>query len=128
MPSAVHHRGESDHRADPGARRGCLDEKLKFYTTPRLLIVDKIGYLSNDRLGPILFLWLVSRRHERGPLTVTSNQSVATFGDVFGDRAIVSAIFDWLLHHAATPNIRGNSYRLKEKLTAGLVRSGEAEA
>jgi len=27
-----------------------------------------------------------------------------------------------------TLNIRGNSYRLKEKLKAGLVRSEEAEA
>ena len=29
------------------------------------------------------------------------------------------------LHHAVTLNIRGNSYRLKEKLKAGLVRSDE---
>ena len=28
-----------------------------------------------------------------------------------------------LLHHAVTLNIRGNSYRLKEKLKAGLIRS-----
>jgi hypothetical protein len=30
--------------------------------------------------------------------------------------------------HAVTLNIRGNSYRLKEKLKAGLVRPEEAEA
>ena len=30
--------------------------------------------------------------------------------------------------HAVTLNIRGNSYRLKEKLKAGLVRAEEAEA
>jgi putative transposase len=31
-------------------------------------------------------------------------------------------------HHAITINIRGNSYRLKEKLKAGLVRAEEAPA
>jgi hypothetical protein len=36
---------------------------------------------------------------------------------------IATGILDRLLHHAVTLNIRGNSYRLKEKLKAGLVRS-----
>lgn len=44
------------------------------------------------------------------------------WGEVFGDRVIATAIQDRLLHHAVTLNIRGNSYRLKEKLKAGLVR------
>jgi DNA replication protein DnaC len=34
---------------------GRLDEKLKFYTTPRLLLIDEIGYLPIDRHGePVL--------------------------------------------------------------------------
>ncbi len=106
---------------------GRLDEKLKFYTTPRLLIIDEIGYLPIDRLGANLFFQLISRRYERGPMVLTSNQSFAAWGDVFGDRVIATAILDRLLHHAVTVNIRGNSYRLKEKLKAGLVRSEEAE-
>jgi DNA replication protein DnaC len=32
---------------------------------------------------------------------------------------------DRVLHHAITVNIRGNSYRLKEKLKAGLIRAEE---
>jgi hypothetical protein len=40
---------------------------------------------------------------------------------------IATAILDRLLHHAVTLNIRGNSYRLKEKLKAGLVRSFDDE-
>jgi len=42
---------------------------------------------------------------------------------VFGDRIIAAAILDRLLHHAVTLNIRGNSYRLKERLKVDLVRS-----
>jgi DNA replication protein DnaC len=68
------------------------------------------------------------RRYERGPMILTSNQSFAAWGDVFGDRVIATAILDRLLHHAVTLNIRGSSYRLKEKLKAGLVRSEEAQA
>lgn len=105
---------------------GRLDEKLKFFTVPRLLIVDEIGYLPIDRTGANLFFQLVSRRYERGPMIVTSNQSLGSWGDVFGDRVIATAILDRLLHHATTLNIRGNSYRLKDKLKAGLVQPAEA--
>lgn len=61
-------------------------------------------------------------------MILTSNQGFAAWGDVFGDRVIATAILDRLLHHAVTLNTRGNSYRLKEKLKAGLVRTEEAEA
>jgi hypothetical protein len=100
---------------------GRLDDKLKLYTVPRLLIVDEIGYLPIDRGGANLFFQLISRRYERGPMILTSNQSFGSWGDVFGDRIIATAILDRILHHAITINIRGNSYRLKDKLKAGLV-------
>jgi len=102
-----------------------LEEKIKFFTVPRLLIVDEIGYLPIDRIGANLFFQLISRRYERGPMILTSNQSFGAWGEVFGDRVIATAILDRVLHHAITLNIRGNSYRLKEKLKAGLIRAEE---
>lgn len=105
---------------------GRLDDKLKLYTVPRLLIVDEIGYLPIDRTGANLFFQLISRRYERGPMILTSNQSFGAWGEVFGDRVLATAILDRILHHAITLNIRGNSYRLKDKLKAGLVRTTEA--
>ena len=107
---------------------GRLEEKLKLYTIPRLLIVDEIGYLPIDRLGANLFFQLISRRYERGPVILTSNQSFANWGDVFGDRVIATAILDRLLHHGITVSIRGDSYRLKEKIKAGLLKGAEAMA
>jgi DNA replication protein DnaC len=59
-------------------------------------------------------------------MILTSNQSFGSWGEVFGDRVIATAILDRILHHAITVNIRGNSYRLKDKLKAGLVRPAEA--
>jgi len=65
----------------------------------------------------------VSRRYERGAIILTSNQSLGAWGEVFGDPVIASAILDRLLHHSITVNIRGDSYRLKEKMKAGLLKS-----
>jgi DNA replication protein DnaC len=107
---------------------GRLAEKLKVFTTSRLLIINEIGYLPIERPGTNLFFQLISRRYERGPMILTSNQSFGAWGEVFGDRVIATAILDRLLHHAVTLNIRGNAYRLKEKLKAGLVRPEETPA
>jgi DNA replication protein DnaC len=105
---------------------GKLEDKLKFYTVPRLLIIDEIGYLPIERQGANLFFQLISRRYEKGPMILTSNQSFGAWGEVFGDRVIATAILDRVLHHAITVNIRGNSYRLKDKLKAGLLRAEES--
>jgi DNA replication protein DnaC len=88
---------------------GRLEEKMKFYTVPRLLIIDEIGYLPIERQGANLFFQLISRRYERGPMILTSNQSFGAWGEVFGDRVIATAILDRVLHHAITINVRGNS-------------------
>ncbi|MBY0489169.1 MAG: ATP-binding protein [Gemmatimonadaceae bacterium] len=100
-----------------------LDERLKLLTQPKLLIIDEIGYIPIDRHVANLFFQLVSRRSERGAILPTSNQSLGAWGDVFGDAVIASAILDRLLHHATTIHIKGDSYRLREKRKAGLVRS-----
>lgn len=107
---------------------GKLEERLKVYTVPRLLIIDEIGYLPIDQMGANLFFQLISRRYEKGPMILTSNQSFGTWADVFGDRVIATAILDRVLHHAVTLNIRGNSYRLKDKLKAGLIRPLASES
>jgi len=39
---------------------------------------------------------------------------------LFGDPIIATAILDWLMHHSTTINIRGESYRLKDRRKAGL--------
>ena len=99
-----------------------LEERLKILTQPKLLIIDEIGYIPIDRQGANLFFQLVSRRYEKGSILLTSNQSLGASGEVFGDPVIASAILDRLLHHATTISIKGDSYRLKDKRRAGLLR------
>lgn len=64
----------------------------------------------------------MSRRYERGSILITSNQSLTGWAEVFGDPVIATAILDRLLHHSTTMNIKGESYRLKEKRRAGLLQ------
>jgi DNA replication protein DnaC len=98
-----------------------LDATLKQLTYPKLLILDELGYLPLTHHEASLFFRLVVRRYERGSLIVTSNKSFLDWGDVFNDQVLATAILDRLLHHATTLNIKGESYRLKEKRKAGLL-------
>lgn len=66
---------------------------------------------------------LVSARYERGSICLTSNKGFGEWGEVLGDTVIATAILDRLLHHSHVINIRGDSYRLREKRRAGLYAS-----
>jgi DNA replication protein DnaC len=86
-----------------------------------------IGYLPIDRQGANLFFQLISRRrYERGPMILTGNQSCVSWGEIFGvpdHRHRDPGPHPPPRHHAQHP---GQSYRLKDKLKAGLVRPTEA--
>jgi DNA replication protein DnaC len=107
---------------------GKLDEKLRFYAKPKLLIIDELGYLPFEKRSAHLFFQLVARRYEKGSLLITTNQLVTYWGTVFGDEVLAAAILDRLLHHSHTMVIQGESYRLKQKKRAGLVSAGTTKA
>jgi DNA replication protein DnaC len=108
-------------------REGRLDRRLRIYLAPKVLVIDEMGYLPLDDLGATIFFQLVSARYERGSIILTSNKSYGEWGSIFGDPIIATAILDRLLHHSMTVNIRGESYRLKERRKAGLLPSREEE-
>ena len=111
-------------------REGRLDRRMRVYLAPKVLIIDEMGYLPLDDLGATIFFQLVSARYERGSIILTSNKSYGDWGSIFGDPIIATAILDRLLHHSTTINIRGESYRLKERRKAvcsrGLRRTAPA--
>lgn len=107
-------------------RENRLDRRLRVYTAPKVLVIDEMGYLPLDAFGATIFFQLVSARYERGSILLTSNKSFGEWGSVFGDPIIATAILDRLLHHATTVNIRGESYRLKERRKAGLLNPPES--
>ena len=88
---------------------------LKNLSIPSVLILDEIGYLPLDREGSHLFFQLISKRYEKSTIILTSNKSFGEWGTIFADTVVASAILDRLLHYSTCFNIRGESYRLKEK-------------
>lgn len=95
-------------------REGRLQERIRFFCRPSLLIVDEIGYLPVIAGGGNLFFQLVNARYERGAMILTSNRGFAEWGDVFGDPVVATALLDRLLHHAVVVQIEGSSYRLRQ--------------
>ena len=102
-----------------------LERSLQQLVYPKVLIIDEVGYLPLARLEASLFFRLVARRYERASLVLTSNKSFLDWGEMVNDPVLATAVLDRLLHYATTLNIKGESYRLKEKRRAGLLgRSG----
>ena len=99
-----------------------LDRSLQQLVYPKVLIVDELGYLPLSRIEASLFFRLVARRYERASLIVTSNKGLLDWGETFNDPVLATAVLDRLLHYSTTLNIKGESYRLKEKRRAGLLR------
>lgn len=90
---------------------------------PSLLIIDEVGYLPMSKEQAHLFFQVIAKRYESGSVILTSNLSFGDWQENFAnDAALTSAMLDRLLHHAHVIQIRGDSYRLKEKLRAGIVR------
>ncbi len=90
-----------------------LPDKLKVLAKYRMLIIDEIGYLPLDIQGANLFFQLIARRYTS--TVFTSNKTFSQWNEVFADVTIASAILDRVLHHCTVINIKGESYRLKER-------------
>jgi DNA replication protein DnaC len=80
-----------------------------------LLVVDEVGYIPFEPEAANLFFQLVSSRYERASLIVTSNKPFGRWGEVFGDATVAAAMIDRLVHHAEVVNLKGDSYRLKNR-------------
>jgi DNA replication protein DnaC len=98
-----------------------LERSLQQLIYPKVLIIDELGYLPLARIEASLFFRLVVRRYERSSLIVTSNKSFLDWGETFSDPVLATAVLDRLLHYSTTLNIKGESFRLKDKRKAGLL-------
>ncbi len=97
-----------------------LSREIKNLTRPKLLIVDEVGYLALEPVQASLLFQVVSERYERSqPIILTSNKAFSDWGQVFaGDAIMATAALDRLLHRSTIVNIRGDSFRLKQKRQA----------
>lgn len=89
--------------------------RSRSYYKSSLVIVDEVGYTPINREQCNLFFRFIATRYEKNSTIITSNKSFSDWQELFHDPVIVTAILDRLLHHSVVINIKGNSYRLKEK-------------
>jgi len=75
-----------------------------------------------DETAAHFFFQIISERYETGSVILTSNKSYGAWGEIFGDTVLATAILDRLLHHSTTINIKGESYRIREKKKAGFFK------
>jgi len=102
------------------AQEDRLSHRLHTLSKPKLLILDEMGYFPLDRMAAQFLFQLISRRYQKGSIILTSNKSYGEWGDIFSDQVLAAALLDRLLHYSTTINIRGQSYRLREKRKAGV--------
>jgi DNA replication protein DnaC len=87
---------------------------MKAFTTPRLLIIDELGFLPVDRTGADLLFQVISNRYETGSVVITTNRAFRDWGAILNnDNTLASALIDRLVHHGTLVQIKGDSYRVK---------------
>jgi DNA replication protein DnaC len=94
---------------------GRLHQELTRLGRLPLLVIDEVGYIPFDGEAANLFFQLISARYERASVIVTSNKPFGRWGEVFGDPVVAAAMIDRLVHHAEVVNLKGDSYRLKDR-------------
>jgi len=98
-----------------------LSARLKALSQVAVLVIDEVGYVPLDKTGADHLFQVIARRYETGSVILTSNKAFTEWGNILGgDSVVASAMLDRLLHHSVVFNIKGESYRLREKRDALL--------
>ncbi len=88
--------------------------KLGYYLAPDLLILDELGFKKIPAYSADDFFEVISKRYEKGSVIITTNKSFESWGEIFADSVLASAIMDRIVHYSAIINIKGPSYRRKD--------------
>ena len=83
--------------------------KLNYYLTPDLLILDELGFKKIPAYSADDFFEVISKRYEKGSVIITTNKSFDSWGDIFADPVLTSAIIDRIVHYSVIINIKGPS-------------------
>lgn len=97
-----------------------LHREMRNLVRPSVRVIDEVGYLSLEPTQASLLFQVIAERYDKGQsIIVTSNKGFGDWGVVFGNDAVMaSAALDRLLHKATVINVRGESYRLRDRRRA----------
>lgn len=86
---------------------------MRFFNTPKVLIIDELGYLPMPAEDAATLFQVISRRYGKGSIILTTNLGVTSWGEIFSDHTVAAAMLDRLLHKSVVFTITGDSYRLR---------------
>ncbi len=81
-----------------------------------------------DGLNEPVTFQVIAKRYEKSAMILTSNLPFGQWDQTFaGDAALTSAMLDRILHHSHVVQIKGESYRLRQKRKAGVIAEANPE-
>jgi len=113
------------HRA---ALEGRWATTMRFFAGPRLLIIDEVGYLPLAAEAAAALFQVITQRHFKGSIALTTNLGIASWGRIFDDPMVAAAMLDRLLHRSVVFNITGDSYRMRTHRARADTLRGAAKA
>ncbi len=94
-------------------------QKLQYYLTPDLLILDELGFKKLPEYNVNDFFEIISKRYEHGSVIITTNKKFEQWSDIFADSILAAAILDRIVHYSTIIEINGPSYRSKNLKKGG---------
>ena len=104
---------------------GSLSQYIRTLLRNDLIILDEVGYLTLGKAASDHLFQLVSRAYENVSLIVTSNLDFSEWGTLFASPGTAAAVLDRLLHHAHVITLRGDSYRIRNRLVPPRPTEGK---
>lgn len=98
------------HRA---AIEGRWATTMRFFAGPTLLVIDELGYLPLPADAAAALFQVVSQRHLKTSIVLTTNRGISSWGNVLGDEMVAAAMLDRLLDRSVVMHLDGDSYRLR---------------
>ncbi len=95
----------------------CLKRVLNRYARYDLLILDELGYVPFSVEGSQLLFQVLTERHEKKSIIITTNLGFADWTQIFGDPNLTSALLDRITHRAHIVQCVWDSFRLKDSLS-----------
>jgi DNA replication protein DnaC len=97
--------------------RNQLSGYRKKFERLNLVILDELGYVSFDKSGCEMLFNLLSNRHGKGSIIITTNLAFDKWENVFADPVITGAMIDRLAHKAHVLDIsREHGGRFEETI------------
>lgn len=98
------------------ANRGDTRYLLTALLRPKLLIIDDMENYSANPAVYTFLLSLIEHRYEKNSIMFTVNESFTKFNDLFGGEKRTGKIIERVFHHCYIVKLKGDSYRIRDKL------------